>query len=337
MLRSWAWADRALASIARADTSRVPRLAQVYATLWDRARSRRAQLDADFARRLAAWTEASSASDDPLLVENLLDQIARPVAEQRPPVIVVLDGMTAAAGTALAEELTDRGGWLEAGRRDDGREPVLATVPSVTAVSRSSLLTGTLRTGGQAEESAGFAAFWGRRKSALFHKADLAPEPGRPLAGQVREQIARADTVVGVVLNTIDDALDKGKPGPAHWTIDEVTYLRQVLDEARRAGRPVILTADHGHVLDRGQGPNGGPGQPHPANAAQSDAARYRFGMPGTGEIAVRGPRVLIPSHAASGEGIAARSSPRSTKPSTTPPGTPATTAARPWPRSSSR
>ena len=100
MLRSWAWADRALASIARADTSRVPRLAQVYATLWDRARSRRAQLDADFARRLAAWTEASSASDDLLLVENLLDRIARPVAEQRPPVIVVLDGMTAAAGTA---------------------------------------------------------------------------------------------------------------------------------------------------------------------------------------------------------------------------------------------
>ena len=50
MLRSWAWADRALASIARADTGRVPRLAQVYATLWDRARGRRAQLDADFAR-----------------------------------------------------------------------------------------------------------------------------------------------------------------------------------------------------------------------------------------------------------------------------------------------
>ena len=144
--------------------------------------------------------------------------------------------------------------------------------------------------------------------------------------------------MVGVVLNTIDDALDKGKPGPAHWTIDEVTYLRQVLDEARRAGRPVILTADHGHVLDRGQGPNGGPGQPHPANAAQSDSARYRFGVPGTGEITVRGPRVLIPGRAASGEPpAAARSSPRSTRPSTTPPGTPATTAARPRPRSSSR
>ena len=102
--------------------------------------------------------------------------------------------------------------------------------------------------------------------------------------------------MVGVVLNTIDDALDKGKPGPAHWTVDEVTYLRHVLDEARRAGRPVILTADHGHVLDRGQGPNGGPGQPHPANAAQSDAARYRFGGRRTGEIVVRGPRSSSPA-----------------------------------------
>ena len=121
----------------------------------------------------AAWTEASSASDDPLLVENLLDQIARPVAEQRPPVIVVLDGMTAAAGTALAEELTDRGGWLEAGRRDDGREPVLATVPSVTAVSRSSLLTGTLRTGGQGRRER-----WLRR---LLGQAQVRALPqGRP-------------------------------------------------------------------------------------------------------------------------------------------------------------
>jgi hypothetical protein len=302
MLRSWAWADRALASIARADTGRAPRLAQVYATLWDQARSRRAQLDADFAARLAAWTEASSASDDLLLVEDLLNRIARPVAEQRLPVIVVLDGMTAAAGSALAGELTGRTGWREVGRQDDGREPVLATVPSVTAVSRTSLLSGTLRIGGQVEENVGFATFWGRRKAVLFHKADLAPEPGRPLAGQVRDEIAKAEAVVGIVLNTIDDALDKGKPGPAHWTIDEVTYLRQVLDEARRAGRPVILTADHGHVLDRSQRPNGGPGQPHPANAAQSDAARYRFGRPGPGEIAVRGPRVLAPGGAAGGE-----------------------------------
>jgi len=283
MLRSWAWADRALASIARADTGRVPALAHVYAVLWERARDRRAGLDAAFAGKYAAWTQGSSASDDLLLVENLLDRIARPVAEQRPPVIVILDGMTAAAGIELAGELTSRGGWLECGRHEDGREPVLATVPSITAISRTSLLTGALAAGDQAQEKPGFAAFWGRRKSALFHKASLAPGPGQSLAGPVRDAIASADTVVAVVLNAIDDALDKGKQGPAHWAPDQVSYLRPVLDEARRAGRPVILTADHGHVLDRGES----------ASTAASESARYRTGTPGPGEITVRGPRVV--------------------------------------------
>jgi PglZ domain len=284
MLCSWAWADRALASIARSDTGRVPALAHVYAALWERARSLRAELDTDFARKYAAWSEASSASDDLLLVENLLDRIARPIAELRLPVIVILDGMTAAAGIELAGELTGRGGWLEGGRHEDGREPVLATIPSITAISRTSLLTGALSSGDQAQEKSGFAAFWARRKSALFHKASLAPDPGHSLASQVRDAIASPDTVVAVVLNAIDDALDKGKQGPAHWTPDQVTYLRPVLDEARRSGRPVILTADHGHVLDRGEG----------ASPAASESARYRSGTSGPGEITVRGPRVVV-------------------------------------------
>jgi hypothetical protein len=229
-------------------------------------------------------------------VKTLLDRIARPLAGQRFPVIVVLDGMTAAAGIELAGELTQRGDWLEAGRREDGREPALATVPSVTSVSRTSLLTGTLARGGQDQEKAGFAAFWGKRKAVLFHKGDLTPAAGRPLADQVRDAIAATDTVVAVVLNTIDDALDKGKQGPAHWTLDDVTYLRAVLDEASRAGRPAILTADHGHVLDRGE------------NAAKvtADSARYRTGTPDKGEVTIRGPRVLVPGQEPGGAVVAA-------------------------------
>ena len=285
MLRSWAWADRALVGIARAATARTPRLGQAYATLLERGRKRRADLDTDFARRLAVWTEASSATGDLVLVENLLDRIARPVADKRPPVIVVLDGMTAGIAAQLVGELTGRGGWVEAGRRTDGREPALATVPSVTAVSRASLLSGKLVTGGQDQERSGFAAFWGRRKSALFHKADLAPQPGSSVAAQVSDAIKAPDTVVGVVLNAIDDTLDAGKTGGPHWTVDEITYLRPVLDEARRSGRPVILTADHGHVLDLGEAISAGP----------AESARYRSGEAGPGEIGIRGPRVLVP------------------------------------------
>jgi hypothetical protein len=284
MLRSWGWADRALGVIERADTSRVPRLDEVYGTLWQRARERRATLDDAFARKLANWTEAGSATDL-LCVENLLERIARPVAAKRLPLIIVLDGMSVAVASELAEDFTARGRWEEAGRLPDGREPVLATVPSVTAISRASLLTGTLTSGGQAEERSGFAKFWGRQKAVLFHKGDLAPAPGMPLSSEVRDAILDSGTVVGVVLNTIDDALDKGKPGgQANWTVEMVTYLRAILDEARRAGRPVILTADHGHVLDRGA----------EINAAQSTAARYRSGgTAGRGEVVLRGPRVI--------------------------------------------
>jgi len=296
MLRSWAWADRALTSLASADTSRVPRLGAVYARLWEAGKARRAALDDLFARKLASWTQGSSVTDDLLLAENLMERIARPLAQQRLPVIIVLDGMSAAVGCELAEELTTDGIWLEAGRRGDGREPVLATVPSVTSISRTSLLTGTLRAGAQGDERAGFAAFWGRRKSRLFHKGDLGPAPGRALSAEVRDAILDQQTVVAVVLNTIDDTLDKGKPGgPAHWTVDTVTYLRPVLDEARRAARPVILTADHGHVLHRDQDTDRGQS----ASAAQpgelrADSARYRVGTPGVGEILVRGPRVIV-------------------------------------------
>jgi hypothetical protein len=286
MLRSWGWADRALTIIAQADTSRVPRLGNVYAKLWDTATARRARLDQAFARKLAAWTQSSGTTSDLLLVENFMERIGKPVAKTRPPLVLVLDGMTVAAGCDLAAELTHGGLWLEAGRLDDGREPVLATVPSVTSISRTSLLTGKLCSGGQHEERSGFSAFWGNRKARLFHKGDLAADPGRSLNPQVRDALLDSDTVVGVVLNTIDDMLNPGRQGnESHWEVSQVAYLKPVLDEARRAGRPVILTADHGHVLDRGR----------PIHPAESESARYRVGKPGDGEITVRGPRVLVP------------------------------------------
>lgn len=285
MVRSWSWADRALRAIERPVASRVPELTAAYSSLSAAARRRRARLDETFARKLATWTQASSDPRDLLLVENLLDRVARPLAEHRLPLLVVLDGMSASVAAQIVGQPSIRNGWIEVGRREDGREPALATVPSVTSISRTSLLCGALRSGGQAEERNGFAAFWGRRAARLFHKGDLAPEPGDALAGPLREAIADTDCVVGVVLNTIDDTLDKGKPGDAGWLDTEVRYLVPLLDAARRAGRPVILTADHGHVLDRGA----------PVSDAHSDKSRYRTGgEAGPGEITVGGPRVIV-------------------------------------------
>jgi hypothetical protein len=152
------------------------------------------------------------------------------------------------------------------------------------------MLSGKLQAGSQGEERAGFAAFWHGRGTALFHKADLPAGPGARLSASVLAALGDSSTVVGVVLNTIDDALRDGKEGSAPtWRLGDVTYLPELLAAAAGAGRPVILTSDHGHVLDRGEGI-------HPAT---SESARYRQGTPGEGEVLVSGPRVLTSGGAA--------------------------------------
>jgi hypothetical protein len=293
MLRDWAWADRALTVVARASNGRVPKLATAYAALCDAVIKRRARLDRAFAQKLAAWMETAGNTDELLLVENVLDRIARPVAERRAPLLLVLDGMSAAVGCQLAEDIAAERRWVEIGRREDGREPVIATVPSITSIARTSLLSGALRGGGQTEEHAGFAAFWRPRATCLFHKGDLRGGPGSRLNPAVRDAIHDLGTVVAVVLNTVDDMLDRGREGDApQWRLTDISYLRDLLDEAARAGRPVILTSDHGHVPDRGV----------PVHDERSASARFRTGTPGPGEVAIRGPRVL----AGGGEVVAA-------------------------------
>ncbi len=283
-VRCWAWVDRALAAIKTTDSTRTPRVRTAYTALYEAVREERAVLDRAFAQRLASWSPVAGPTDDLLLAENLLERIARPLADRRAPLIIVLDGMSAAVACEVAEEITASRIWTETGRHADGREGALAVLPSATRFSRTSLLCGQLHTGTQQQEQAGFAAFWRGRKSALFHKAGLPAGPGAVLNEDVQAAISDPTTVVGVVLNTIDDALRDGREGSAPaWRLDDITYLRELLSAAAGAGRPVILTSDHGHILDQGEGI-------HPI---QSDSARYRQGQPGDGEIVASGPRVL--------------------------------------------
>ncbi|MGH3273307.1 MAG: BREX-2 system phosphatase PglZ, partial [Streptosporangiaceae bacterium] len=283
-VRSWAWADRALAVIASPDTSRTPRAQTAYAALHETVRRHRAVLDQAFAGRLAAWSPAAGTTDDLLLVENVLQRIARPLTTQAAPLIIVVDGMSAAVALTLADDIAATRIWDEAGRHEDGREGALTALPSATTFSRTSLLCAKLQAGAQAQERAGFAAYWHGRSAALYHKADLPAGPGGRLSRTVLTALSDSATVVGVILNTIDDALRDGPPGnPSAWRLADVTFLPELLTAAAGAGRPVVLTSDHGHVLDHA-------GDIHPATA---EAARYRHGQPGDGEVLVSGPRVL--------------------------------------------
>ncbi|MFI8894732.1 BREX-2 system phosphatase PglZ [Streptomyces paradoxus] len=288
--------DLATGILAEGDASRDGVIGEAYHRLISRVRDRRRQLDEQFAQLLATWTEAASqqAPNGSLLIEDVLAEIAAPLARDGGrPLVLVLDGMSADVAVNLAAGLDPRA-WTEicpvmdAGRRP-GRLAAVAMLPTVTRVSRASLLCGTAADGGQDVERAGFTAFWKkrRRSAVLFHKGGYEGTAGHRLAPALLEELAHDERIVGVVVNTIDDALADGREnGRARWRTADVAKLTDLLDAARGSGRPVLLVSDHGHVLDRGPRDAG----PTPAEGVQG--ARWRTGDAGPGEVHLAGPRV---------------------------------------------
>ena len=285
---AWAWVDRALTSLWAGDPAGDPVAGQAYRTICEAVRDRRAALDEAFATRLAIWTKQASVLNPGgcLLVEQVLAEVAVPLAGRRAPLIVVLDGMSGAVAVELREQLARRV-WTEVSPVAGQRVTAVAAIPSVTLSSRASLLTGTLTTGERATEKAGFAAFWRDRAggASLFHRNDIGGAAGHRLSDELVAALSEADKVVGVVLNTIDYALDHGREGDrASWSLRDVTYLPELLDAARDYGRPVLLVSDHGHVIDRAGTTR--------VEAPGTESARWRTGMPEDGEVALIGPRV---------------------------------------------
>ncbi|MFJ9107172.1 BREX-2 system phosphatase PglZ [Streptomyces sp. NPDC102283] len=293
----WGWADHALTLLWAGDPGGDLATARELRGLYEQGRARRERLDEQFARRLTAWSEHATAHqpDGALVIENVLESVVRPLTGAGAPLIVVLDGMSCAVAIQLGAEL-EREGWWEvvprpAEGQTAGRVSAVSMLPSVTRTSRASLLTGGPAQGGQSVETAGFAAFWKRRRreAALFHKADVGGDSGHALAHELMGALA-SEVVVGVVLNTIDDALDKGQQGRGTtWALDDVTHLRDLLSAARGYGRPVVLVADHGHVLERGS-------RTDSASVSGTGAVSPRWrteGQAEDGETEIRGPRVL--------------------------------------------
>ncbi|MDT0304251.1 BREX-2 system phosphatase PglZ [Streptomonospora wellingtoniae] len=285
------WVDRAATTV-RFSRTEVPSLTDAYTRLYARVRHLRGEFDRSFAQRVAAWTGSYSRTDRQLRAENLLHAVARPLAEHQAPLIVVLDGMSAEVAVQLGEQIAALGRFAEIGRGTEDtarREGALSTLPSVTTCSRSSLLSGALQTGGQSKERSGFTRLWGQpgfggRDAALFYQRDLDTAIGQSLPQEVVEAVAAPETAVAAVINVVDDALakDRGDPDP-EWHLERLGKLLMLLDAAARAGCPVLLTSDHGHVWDRGEN----------QRTRDGESARYRTGTPEDGEVEVSGDRVL--------------------------------------------
>ena len=124
----------------------------------------------------------------------------------------------------------------------------------------------------------------------IFHKKQIdTRRPGAAMADDLGPALDDVDgqRLVTCVLNTIDDALDRSDPAGTTWTADAVKHLEPVLARARAAGRIVVLTSDHGHVVERRRG--------RQVSRPDMSSARSRPADPpaGDGEVLVSGERVL--------------------------------------------
>ncbi|MGY1621052.1 BREX-2 system phosphatase PglZ [Geodermatophilus sp. SYSU D00965] len=285
------WVDRARGSVWGTETD--ARVAASYGRLLDRVRAVRDQDDLAFARRLATATSAGDVGSS-IVVEQVLDRVVAPLARQQPVLLVLLDGMSAAVAVELAEDLQRRG-WVEHIRPGEGRVPVLAALPTVTHISRTSLFSGKLADGAAPDERRAFPVHPGLAAvsgsglpPALFHKAGLEGAEGWAIAEDLATAVARTGPrVVGVVLNAVDEELDKGDPGRRRWGVDDVRHLAPLAVAARDAGRLLILLSDHGHVVERGTELRPSSGLP----------ARWRPAdePPAADEVLLVGPRVVRP------------------------------------------
>lgn len=272
----------------------VRELSEAYAGLFDRVTAIREQQARRFSGLLRDWTAAGSAGDEVIPVEQILDEIVAPLATQAPVLVIVVDGMSAAVARELIADIT-RQDWValcEDGR--DTNRPRLAAMPSVTEVSRTSLLGGRLREGNAAVEKIGFSVHPELRAHCrsgsppiLFHKPSLQEADDASLAAEVRKEIGSSHRrVVGVVVNAIDDHLLKGEQIDTRWSRDEIKVLPTLLHEAKSARRLVVLLADHGHVLD------------HQTQGRPSEGReRWRIdnGKPAEDEVQIMGSRVVMP------------------------------------------
>ncbi len=259
--------------------------------------------DREFAHALAVATrdDAGSAeghlaagADRVWLLERLLAGVVVPLAKRTPTLLMVLDGMSTGVATeVVADVLARREGWEEAllpGATVRGT--ALAVLPSLTEVSRASLLSGELTTGGQDKEQAGHRALitaYALTSPTVFHKKPLdTSRAGFAVADDVALAIAdEHQDLVTCVLNTIDDALDRSDPAGTTWTADAVKHLRPLLDRALAAGRTVVITADHGHVVERRQT------TPRTTKDMSSNRSRGATPPPEDDEVLVTGRRVL--------------------------------------------
>ena len=250
--------DRARTRLWDGDSS--PLLGEAYAALARQADLVRQRENRDFGRLLAGWPGTGPHDRNLLGVEAVLDRWIAPLARVQPVLLLVIDAMSMAVFRELERDLVWRG-WVELVAEETPERPVIiAALPTVTEVSRTSLLCGEIMAGNSSTEKERFSGHAALRSACapaappvLYHKGDLREAGAAGVPRGVAESIADPDhRVVGVVINAVDDHLAKGDQVPVPWTARHIRPVEELLDACRSSGRVVVLVSDHGHVLERG-------------------------------------------------------------------------------------
>lgn len=292
-----AWVDAARRRVGEGDDS-PPNFAAVMRRIGETAHQRRADGNRAFAAALARWTTDGTAAEltggSLVAVEAVLGDVVAPLAAQQPVLFLVLDGCGLAPFLEFAEQFRQFG--LHEVGKGGRRRLALAALPTVTEASRTSLLTGRLRTGAAADESRGLPAhpavakLDGPRAVVYHHRPDLVSGVGQSLPVPVLAALGPGGPrLVAAVVNTIDDELSRGTFTP-EYRIEHLGPMAALLRAAADAGRIVVVSADHGHVLGvgldgRGAVARGGEG---------GDRWRVADRPSGDDEVLLRGPRVLL-------------------------------------------
>jgi len=269
-------------------------VSSAYTALREAIRVRVDQENQAFAVSLAEWNKhAVPSSGGCIPLEHALSEVVAPLASQASVLLLVADGLSYSIFRELFANPTAIG-WQEWIANSESSPYVgIAALPTITEISRTSLLSGRLTAGAAHNEKQAFAnhpALLQQSKTnappLLFHKADLAD--ASTLSHTVRDAIASPQKVVGIVYNAIDDHLGGSDQVIHHWSINSLQFLAALLHEARQARRILIVTADHGHVLEDGTTLQG-TGEGARWRSASGAAAKH--------EILFEGGRVLTPQN----------------------------------------
>jgi hypothetical protein len=301
-LAAWCADDGAWIDIARRrlqDADPLPSLGDAWQQLARRVADRLHDVEAAFAKRLAAEAATMPSAGRAVPVEHVLDRVVAPLAASGGVLLLVMDGLSLGVFRELFVR-SDEHRWFEQVPKDLGA-PLhgLAAFPTVTETSRASLLCGRLVRGAAAAERTGFAKHGALaavsvagRPPRLFHKGELLD--GAQISAGVRAALSdRRQRVVGVVYNAVDDQLSGADQLTPRWSIHDLKGLAALLEQARMDERVLIVTADHGHVIDHGT-------EAVAAAGAVDDVRpdRWRPGRDARAphEVAITGPRVIVAS-----------------------------------------